>query len=100
MRYDQPQGLPLAAKAFLDEFEKLEYCEKCGRPEPRQLEVIGKCKGFDDHPLHRHQLKIDGTADEFLQATLWSSGPMFFLGLQVSDGQRFVWTEEEIEQAT
>jgi hypothetical protein len=60
---------------------------------------VGEYTGFNDYPLHRHQLKDGRTADEFLQAISWSSGPMFFLGLRVSDGTEFAWSEEEIEQA-
>jgi len=100
MRCDQPQGLPPAADAFLAEFEVPPVCcETCKRPFPRQLEVVGEYTGFNDYPLHRHQLKDGRTADEFLQAVPWSSGPMFFLGLRVSDGTEFAWSEEEIEQA-
>jgi len=99
MRCDQPQGLPPAANAFLAEFEIQPICcEACKRPLPRQLEVVGEYAGFNEYSLHRHQLKDGRTADEFLQAVRWSSGPMFFLGLGVLDGPKFIWSEKEIEQ--
>jgi hypothetical protein len=54
-----------------------------------------------EYPLFRHSL-VDGYADEFLQTSPWSSGPMFFLGLKIygSSGllDRITWTEEEIEE--
>jgi hypothetical protein len=99
MRTDQPQGLPPIAEAFLAEREtEPNHCEACARPFPRQLEIIGKYCGFDAYPLHRHQLKDGRTADEYLQATPWSSGPMFFLGLRLADGTEFAWSQEEIDQ--
>lgn len=52
----------------------------------------------NEYPLHRHVLKDGRYADEFLQACPWSSGPVAFLGLKVSDGTEFLWTEEEIEK--
>jgi hypothetical protein len=54
---------------------------------------------FDQqYPLHRHLLRDGRLADEFLQASPWDCGPMFFLGLQVSDGTRFEWSEEAMDQ--
>jgi hypothetical protein len=56
---------------------------------------------FDqEYHLYRHALKDGRTADEFLQVAPWSSGPMFFIGLKVSDGVEFIWTEEEIASYT
>lgn len=101
MRCDQFMGLTPAADAFLKENEiPQEVCECCKRPFPRKLEKIGTYHGMfmEESPLHRRAL-IDGrTADEFLQASPWSSGPMHFIGLRVSDGTEFVWSEEEIEE--
>lgn len=99
MRCDQPHGLPPAADAFLTEYEvEPVCCEACKRPFPHQLEVIGQYEGYNEYPLYRHQLKNGRTADEFLQEIVCSSGPMFFLGLRVSDGTEIAWSEEEIEQ--
>jgi len=100
MRCDQPQGLPVAAEVFLAEHEvEADCCRTCKRPFPRAWEVVGQYEGFDTHNLYRHQLKDGRTADEFLQATPWSSGPMFFLGLRVSEtGTEFAWTEKEMDR--
>lgn len=103
MRCDQFVGLPLAADAFLEEHEvPLKVCSCCERPFPRDLEKIGCYHGMFDNefPLFRHVLKDGRTADEFHQASPWSSGPIHHLGLRVSDGTEFVWTEEEIEGRT
>lgn len=99
MREDQPKGLPPAACAFLSEYEiQPACCSECKRPYPLPLKVIGSYEGFNDHNLYQYQLQDGRTADEYLQATPWSSGPMFFLGLKVSDGTILAWTEEEIEE--
>ena len=99
MRTDQPQGLPVSAEVFLDEQEvRPDCCPTCKRPFPPTLEAIGDYEGFDTYPLHRHQLKDGRTADEFLQASPWSSGPLLFLGLRVSDGTEFTWTDDEIDE--
>lgn len=100
IRCDQFVGLPPAADAFLEEHEvPLEICGCCKRPYPRMLEEIGHFSGMYDEefPLHRRVLKDGRTADVFHQAAPWCSGPVHHLGLRVSDGTEFVWTEEEIE---
>ncbi len=100
IRCDQFIGLPLAAEAFLKEHEvSQEVCEHCERSFPRSLKQIGSYCGMfgDKFPLHRHILKDGRTADEFHQVSPWCSGPVHHLGLRVSDGTEFVWTEEEIE---
>lgn len=97
MRMDQPQGLPRSAVEFLREYEvPPPYCDCCGRPFARDITEIGTYEGFDEHGLYRYKLKDGRTADEFLQASHWSSGPMFFVGLKVSDGTIFKWGDDEI----
>ena len=100
IRCDQFIGLTSAAEAFLKEHEApMKICECCQRPFPRELEEIGFYYGmFDDDKflLHRHILKDGRTADEFHRASPWCAGPVHHLGLRVSDGTEFVWTEEEI----
>ena len=101
MRCDQFVGLPPAAVTFLEKHQPpLEVCEHCKRPFPRSLEQIGHFLGMfeDEYPLHRYVLKDGRTADEFHQISPWSSGPIHHLGLRVSDGIVFFWTEEEIEE--
>jgi hypothetical protein len=102
MRCDQFAGLPLAATEFLREHEIVpEPCPTCHRPHPPQLDAVGSFSGmFDDvYSLHRHYLKDGRTADEFLQAAPWSSGPVHFIGLQVSSGETFVHSDEDISNA-
>jgi len=101
IRCDQFVGLPPTAKAFLEEHEvPLEVCEHCQRPYLRDYEVIGYYDGMfgDKYPLVRHVLKDGRTADVFHQASPWSSGPIHHLGLRVSNGTEFIWTDKEIEE--
>jgi len=103
IRMDQFVGLPPAAEAFLEEHETaVQICSCCNRPFPRDLQVIGHYYGMfeQEYPLYRHVLKDGRLANEFLQVSPWDCGPMFFLGLEVNDGMRFVWTDEEIQQQT
>ena len=100
-RSDQHIGLTNEAVSFLKKYEITpKVCSKCKRPHTLKLKIIGTYSGMftNEYPLHRHHL-IDGLhVDEFLQAAPWSSGPVFFIGLKVSDGRKFIWTDEEIER--
>lgn len=101
IREDQFMGFTDEARAFLEEYEvPQETCEFCLRPFPRKLEEIDHYFGMFDtkYPLFRHVLKDGRTADGFLQAAPWSSGPVLFLGLRVSDGTEFLWTEKEMDE--
>jgi len=101
IREDQFVGFTPAADAFLAEHEvPPEVCPHCERPFPRNLEVVGHFNGMFDneYPLHRRVLKDGRTADTFWQAAPWFSGPVHFLGLRVSDGTEFIWTDEEIDE--
>lgn len=98
-RSDQYIGLPEDAQEFLREYGMTpEPCPHCGRGYPMKTEKIGKFTGMfdDEYPLLRYQLKDGRHADEFLQADPWSSGPMFFIGLKVSDGQEILWHDDVI----
>lgn len=101
IRMDQPQGLPPEAHSFLatNEIEP-KVCPHCKRPYPLERGVIGSYEGMfgTEYPLHKRVLKDGRIAEEFLQATIWSSGPMFFLGLKMSNGTVFEWSDEELEQ--
>jgi hypothetical protein len=102
MRCDQHFGLPKEALEFLAENEKtLPICTCCKRPFPLELEQIGTYTGMfcDKFPLYRHFLTDGKVADEFLQADPWSSGPCFFIGLKVSNGEIFEWPQETIDGA-
>jgi hypothetical protein len=101
IRCDQHMGLPQGALDFLKEREVAQkQCPHCKQLMPSVLEQIGRYKGMfgDDYVLHRHILTNGDTADEFLQAAPWSAGPMFFLGLRVSDGQIIKWSIKEIDE--
>ena len=101
MRCDQSWGLCPNAEVFLEKNElPIEKCPCCRRDFPKKLETIGHYEGMfeQEYPLHRHTLKDGRFADEFLQADPWSSGPVAFLGLRVSDGSEILWTDDEIEE--
>ena len=103
MRMDQHIGFNPFTLAFLEENEvPEEVCECCKRPIPRDLKIIGRYEGMfgTKYSLRRHQLKDGGFADTFLQASPWSSGPMFFLGLHFQNGSTFQWSVGEIEEET
>lgn len=107
MRCDQFVGLSPTTQAFLDEHRvPLKVCEHCHQQLPRKLQQqsvmgpIGHYYGMfnEEYPLHRHILKDGRTADEFHQISPWSSGPIHHIGLRVSDGTEFVWTDKEIAE--
>ncbi len=99
-RSDQPIGITSEARNWLKNNEiRGEVCPTCWHPHPVSLEKIGTYSGYNEYSLYRHKLTNGHYADEFLQCTPWSSGPVFFLGLRVSDGTEFTWTEDEIEKA-
>jgi len=100
IRMDQFAGLSQSAKQFLAECEvKPHICETCKQPIHEPLKQIGKYKGMymNEYFLYQHILENGQTADEFVQCAPWSSGPIFFLGLRVSDGTEFVWSVDEME---
>jgi len=103
IRCDQFAGLTIEANGFLTSHQiSATICERCKQLLPVEHEVIGHFEGMFDEkfPLYRYILKDGRTADMFHQASPWSSGPVHHLGLRVSDGTEFVWTEEEIEENT
>jgi len=53
---------------------------------------------FDDLEILEYELCDGRTATEFVQEENWSSGPMIWMGLRVSDGTEFRWSEEEISE--
>jgi hypothetical protein len=98
---DQHAGHCPAAQAFLEQNEvQPKICLHCKRPLPYKRKQVDTFFGMfdEEYPLWQRELKDGRTADEFLQAAPWSSGPVHFLGLQVSDGTVFEWTEEEMEE--
>lgn len=101
MRTDQDFGMTVEATMFLRANVDVDECKTCQRPYPEKTEEVGYYDGMfgDKYPLYRHFLKDGRTADEFLQASPWSSGPCFFIGLKVSDGTEFLWPQDEIDKA-
>jgi len=98
MRCTQPMGLPPEAYAFLlDNTVRRNVCPTCNRDDGPVCEVIGSTGMFDDLPLHQYTLTDGRTATEFVQAEVWSSGPMIWLALDLSDGTKIEWPPEEIE---
>jgi len=106
MRCDQFMGLTPEAIDFLRENEVPENkCACCNHAFPRALEKIGSFFGMfgDEYSLFRHILKDGRIANEYLQAAPWSSGPCFFLGLEVHGKdlptQKFEWSKHDIDKA-
>ena len=104
MRCDQFAGLPAMALFFLEQHElqpEPRVCPTCNRPNLPERQVVGHYTGMfeDSYPLHRYKLKDGRTADEFLQASPWSSGPVHFIGLRISSGEEFLHSEEDIRGA-
>ncbi len=99
-RSDQFMGLTSEAEDYLEKNEITpETCPHCGSYLAEEREIIGHYSGMfgDEYPLHRHELTDGTTADTFLQASPWDSGPMFFLGLRVGS-KEFLWDKDEIEE--
>ncbi len=101
MRTDQFAGLPAAAEEFLTKNRRRpRICPTCGHVTETYIEKCGTFTGMfmDEYPLHRHPLKGGRSAEEFHQCAPWSSGPVHFLGLRLSDGTVFTWTEKDMEE--
>jgi len=99
MRCDQPMGLCQEALNFLSNHEILrQFCPCCERLFLQELEIIGHYEGMfgNGYPLYRHQLKDGNCADEFVQAAIWDSGPMIYLGLRIGE-KEILWSEDELE---
>ena len=88
MRTDQHIGLTQEAQKFLKDSVVIKKVEKV----KHYFGMFG-----DEYPLYCYCLSNDCYADEYLQASPWYSGPMFFIGLKSSDGKIFEWTEAEIQ---
>ncbi len=98
MRMTQPMGLVPKAQAFLKEHAVLEnHCEHCDRNSGYVGKEIGRTGMFDDLQLFEYALKDGRVAKEFVQATVWSSGPMIWVALEV-DGEKFLWPESELQE--
>jgi hypothetical protein len=109
-RTDQYMGKTQEAESFLEReaiFEKVKPCPHCGEflEEHIKREPYHTFSGMfeTEYNLYKYPLKGGWYALEKLQTTPWSSGPMFFISLEVysQDGslQRTIeWSEEDIEE--
>ncbi len=89
MRCDQPMGMTEAAEEYLKKYRKpARICPCCNQNMIRDDVVtydeyqVAFGDG-DGYPLHKYTLANGFLAEEYLQDTVWSSGPCFFLGLVV-----------------
>ena len=99
MRCTQDYGLSGKAVEFLyDEAKRLDQCAACGRYDGFESEDIGDYGMFGELQYQRYHLEDGRTAEEFGQHCVWSSGPMIWLGLRVSDGTELLWDEEDMEE--
>lgn len=91
-------GLPTEAVAFLAEHTKRKnVCSHCDRDDGPVCKEIGRVGMFDDLELLEYELKDGRTAKEVVQEEIWSSGPMIWLQLEVSDGTILAWDPKDIE---
>ncbi len=101
-RTNSPMGLCSEATKFLEQNEvKPEQCPHCNQLISSSITArqIGEYEGYWDvkYSLLRYKLKDGRTADEYLQLTEFSGGPVMFLGLQISDGTKIEWEDWEIQ---
>lgn len=99
MRCTQPMGLPSEAIDFLvKNAVRNNLCPTCQRHSGYCISEIdgGEYGMFNEECRLRYDLINGRTAEEFVQDTIWSSGPMIWLGLRVSDGTVFQHPEEDI----
>lgn len=101
MRCSQPQGLPVEAIEFLDKNAvKLNQCPHCYRHDGYQKKIISHYGMFDELPLYRYTLSNSDTADEYIQAEIWDSGPIIWLCLRLKGGTRIKWRNKVINAMT
>lgn len=98
MRCTQPYGLPTHAEEFLKRNAvRLNHCHHCKRYDGYKREVIGEYGMLGEFELYRYTLLDGTTADEYVQYTVWSSGPMIWLALIKWKDANFEWSEKEMD---
>jgi len=98
IRCSQPQGLPSRAEEFLENnVVRVNQCPHCERHDGYKHEVIGTYGMFDELELYRYTLLDGSIADEFIQAEIWSAGPMIWLGLKWKE-TNFIWENQAIKE--
>lgn len=97
-RSSQPRGLSDGAEEFLrTNAVKVNVCRHCHRNDGYKREVIGTYGMFDELELYRYTLLDGSTADECVQYTIWSSGPIIWLGLTWKN-TGFWWPEDQMKE--
>jgi hypothetical protein len=97
-------GLPFKAISFLKENAKtLSQCSACSRHDGYDREAYTYAGMVDDVPLYEYELKGGRTAQEFVQHTVWSSGPILWLGLRIITPNKkktvkILWPESAFEE--
>ena len=117
MRMDQDRGFTPWTEDFLNRLQELAYTEETtrvypdGRREARSPKPVythyykGQHNYYigmydQEYPLYKYQTSAGHTYYETLQASPWSSGPVFFLALKDSEDKwikESLWSDEEIE---
>ena len=99
MRCTQPMGLPTEATQFLQKHAMRDNpCWHCDRDDGPVSRVLARVGLGEDLPLHEYELKDGRTAKEIVQHEVWSSGPMIWLSLEISDGTMIEWDPKNIEE--
>jgi len=107
MRMFQMMGLTSETEKYIDENcmkVGCNPCPHCGQHTSERLLILGVeyiDSFYGDGPnLHTYRLKQGGLVKEIIQAEIWSSGPVCFLCLELTDGTRIgEWSKEEIGRA-
>lgn len=107
MRSDQWIGLTDEARAFLDEHAAMvpgDRCPKCDhilnhKRDCQEREWVDGMFGTPAGPLIDYKLKDGRVAKEVVQEAPWSSGPCFFICLEIDEVRCFEWPEEETRNA-
>lgn len=97
IRQTQNFGLSPNALNFLERSAtRVNPCSVCGRDSGYLKHKVGNFGMFDEEFLYEYQLKTGGVAREKIQMEVWDSGPMIFLKLELSNGNQFQWSEQEL----
>ncbi len=108
MRCDQFMGLTKEAEQYLQTHRiPRDHCPTCHQSLPiKDMGQYDEFRGmFDEiYPLHRFELTNNLYAEEFIQSSLWSSGPCFFMGLRILNDKNetekeFLHSQEAIDSA-
>lgn len=109
MRMDQYVGLSYGGQKFLEENAEVDHFQllKNGEiveeyTEPRKTRC-GQIEGAfgNDFPIFEYSLKDGSIVYEFVQASPWSSGPVYFIALSYDEEAQnpvaeSLWYEEEM----